>query len=197
MWTKCRMARLFFTQTCGLLPSFLLKLARAFTKTAKTRVIFPQRPCKITTDNRSLPDKYKFGAKNFLPATDKVMSEASDTSTAFNKVPSEASDGFTAFNKIASEASDALPATNKVPSEVSDALPAFNKVLSETSDGFAAFNKMPSEAFDGFATTNDILSEVSDTSTASEKYKFSPNLSSSAFKRNEEVGGLKTQRSFL
>ena len=186
------------------------KLARVFTKTAKTRVIFSQSLCKITADNRSLPDKYKFGVKDSLSGINKAQSEVSDGLPATHKMPSEPSDGFTAFNKMPSETSDGLPATNKILSEVSDTLPAIDGMPSETSDAFTAIDKalsepfdtfiatyrMPSEASDGFAATNDILSEVSDTSTASEKYKFSPNLSSSAFKRNEEVGGLKTQRSF-
>ena len=121
----------FFTQTCGLLPSFLRKLARAFTKTAKTRVIFPQKNRKIAIDNRSLLDKYKFGAQNSLSVINKMQSDASDDFTATDKVLSEPSDTFTATDKAQSEASDTSTATNNILSETSDSLADSHKHESE------------------------------------------------------------------
>ncbi|MBD5435183.1 MAG: hypothetical protein HDR36_01485 [Treponema sp.] len=149
------------------------KLASVFTKTAKTRVIFFQSLCKITADNRSLPDKYKFGVKNSLsginkaqseasddlPAFNKMQSETSDALPATNKMPSESSDTFTATNEMLSEASDALPATNKMPSEVSDVSTTINSILSETSDIISSLYKFPKTAFDG------VLSRSGDAAT--------------------------------
>ncbi len=186
----CLLALLAFCRSpFGLLTEFSYgKLARVFVKAAKTRVIFLQRPRKIAIDNRTLLDKYKFGAKNSLSginkmqsevsdgftATDKAQSETSDGFTAFNKMPSEASAGFTAFNKALSEASDTSTAFNKTLSEVSDGFTAFNKMLSEVSDTPTAFNKMPSETSDGFTETNKMPSETSDGFTAFNKVLSEP-----------------------
>ena len=176
----------FFTQTCGLLPSFLRKLVRAFTKTAKTRVISPQKPCKITTDNLSLPDKYKFGAKNSLSVINKMQSKASAGFTATDKAQSEVSDTPTAFNKMQSEVSDTPTAFNKMQSEASDGFTAFNKVLSEVSDGFTATDKAQSEASDTFTATNNILSETSDSLADSHKHESEGQENKSPVKGNKE-----------
>ena len=124
----------FFTQTCGLLPSFCLLALLAFSsatlpKTAKTRVIFPQKPCKITIYNLSSLKKYKFCVKNFLPTIDGLQSEVSDTSTRFGKMPSEVSDGFAQVGKIPSEVSDGFAQVGKIPSEVSDGFAQVGKYV--------------------------------------------------------------------
>ena len=156
----CRAPFVAASQGKALLTEFSYgKLARVFTKTAKTRVIFFQSLCKITADNRSLPDKYKFGVKNSLSGINKAQSEASDDLPAFNKMQSETSDGLPATNEMLSEASDALPATNKMPSEVSDTPTAFNNILSETSDMVSSLYKFQKTAFDG------VLSRSGDAAT--------------------------------
>ena len=134
-----------FTQACGLrrsathcLTSFCLLALLAFSsatlpKTAKTRVIFPQKPCKITTDNLASLKKYKFGAKNFLPTIDGLQSEVSVSFAQFGKMPSEVSDAPTQFWKV--------------PSEPSDMSAQFRNTLSETSDTSTQFRNTPSEIF--------------------------------------------------
>lgn len=103
------------------------------------------RPRKIAINNRSLLDKYKFGAKNSLSGINKAQSETSDGFTAFNKMPSETSDGFTATDKAQSETSDTSTAFNKMLSEPSDTSTATNNILSETSDSLADSHKHESE----------------------------------------------------
>ena len=89
-----------FTQACGLLPSFCLLALLAFSsatlpKTAKTRVIFSQKPCKITTDNLASLKKYKFSGQNSFAQFGKVPSETSDTSAQFGKYVFGAKDNVT------------------------------------------------------------------------------------------------------
>ena len=167
----CRSHFVAASQGKALLTEFSYgKLARVFTKTAKTRVIFFQSLCKITADNRSLPDKYKFGVKNSLSGINKAQSEASDDLPAFNKMQSKTSDALPATNKMPSETSDTFTATNKMQSETSDGFVETNEMLSEASDALPATNKMPSEVSDVSTTINSILSETSD--IISSLYKF-------------------------
>ena len=157
-----------FTQTCGLrrrakpcLTSFPTENSQSFRKNS---CYFPQSPSKITIDNRLLLNKYKFGAKNFLPTIDGAQSEVSDTSARFWKMPSETSDTSTHIGKVSSEASDASAQFEIMQSEASDASARLGIMPSEASDTSAQFGKRPSETSDGFARFGIMPSEPSDTS---------------------------------
>ncbi|MDE5580811.1 MAG: hypothetical protein K2I95_05260 [Treponemataceae bacterium] len=100
----------------------------------KNSCYFPQDLAKSQLIISRYPNKYKFGAKNFLPTIDGLQSEVSDGFAQFRKVPSEASDGFAQVGKM--------------PSEPSDTSTRIGIMLSEVSDGFAQFGIMQSEPSD-------------------------------------------------
>ena len=116
-------------------------------------MLLSPRPRKITIDNLSLPDKYKFGAKNSLPAIDGVPSEASDASAQFWKMPSETSDAPAQFGIMQSEPSDTSAQFGKVSSEVSDAPAQFWKMLSEASDSFTTIETCSFYSVDSYFGT--------------------------------------------
>ncbi|MBD5432800.1 MAG: hypothetical protein HDR35_10615 [Treponema sp.] len=123
----------FFTQTCGLrrrakpcLTSFPTENSQSFRKNS---CYFPQSPRKITIDNRSLLNKYKFSGQNSFAQFGKMLSEVSDGFAQFWKMLSETSDASAQFGKMSSEASDGFAQFGNMPSEPSDSFTQVGKYI--------------------------------------------------------------------